>query len=292
MGSARAWHAHRLSRMTLLVALGGLPFSACKRSHDDHEHQHAEQPAKVEPHVVEKAAAGSTAYSLALAPLTELKAAEPTTLELKVSGPDAKALGPVEVIHERRFHIIAVSRALEFFAHEHSDEADGRPLKVPFTFPRAGNYRVFVEFKPKGEAIQLLVHDLKVPGDAEAPPALAADDLSAPKVFSGFDVRLTQDKSRLTFAISRGDAPVKLEPYLGAFGHAVVLGNRAERFVHSHPEGEAEGGRATFNVAFPEAGLYKVFGEFKPNGTYIATDFVVSVSAQDLAPEDHAHHAH
>ena len=102
-----------------------------------------------------------------------------------------------------------------------------------------------------------------------------------------------------------------VEPYLGANMHLAVIKDDWTQFMHTHPVGMMGGGHAytrlhrsmqifkeakadaghdasmpqeggddaiTFRVIFPEAGLYKVFGQFRPQGTSLPVDEALTAS--------------
>lgn len=110
--------------------------------------------------------------------------------------------------------------------------------------------------------------------------------------------------------------PVKdLQPYLGAMGHAVILSEDSEIFLHSHPmEGghdmdapdtaqsganpipvpsrtELGGPDVMFHTNFPAPGLYKVWGQFQHKDLIITAPFVVKVEpgAKGAVPKPHVH---
>ena len=62
--------------------------------------------------------------------------------------------------------------------------------------------------------------------------------------------------SRLTMAVARGGAPVTdLQPYLGAYGHLVVLRAGDLAYLHVHPErSDTAGPEIAFDVEVPTAG--------------------------------------
>jgi len=102
--------------------------------------------------------------------------------------------------------------------------------------------------------------------------------------------------------------PVKdLQPYLGAMGHCVILSNDTTKYLHSHPMAtgvshdmskmggmdmskmsktpapKSGGPDVIFHTNFPEAGRYKVWGQFQHKGKIITSAFVVNVAAGSTA---------
>jgi hypothetical protein len=85
--------------------------------------------------------------------------------------------------------------------------------------------------------------------------------------------------ARVTFAL-RGEQgePVRLETYMGELGHLMFVGVGTGRYVHVHPAGgDAARGTVEFEAHFPEAGLYKGWGQFKRDGQVRVVPFVLKV---------------
>ena len=57
-----------------------------------------------------------------------------------------------------------------------------------------------------------------------------------------------------------------LEPYLGAYGHLVVIRAGSLDYVHAHPEDGPAGPEVTFEVAFERPGRHRMFFEFQHGG--------------------------
>jgi hypothetical protein len=130
-----------------------------------------------------------------------------------------------------------------------------------------------------------------------------------PKLVAGTRVTLqgagavqAGQEARLTFRLedpTTGEGIADLQPYLGAPAHVVILSEDAHQFAHTHGEavgaGEAHsesgavaqaevdphyGPEIQFHYTFPQAGLYKVWGQFKlHDGQVMTADFVVRVAA-------------
>jgi hypothetical protein len=115
---------------------------------------------------------------------------------------------------------------------------------------------------------------------------------------------------------AKGKPISDLQPYLGAMGHAVILSRDTDKYLHSHPmEGGHEPGAkhdmskmgemkhsappkkggpdVMFHTNFPEAGLYKAWGQFMHKGQIITAAFTVSVApgdaAKNVAGDGHNH---
>ncbi len=112
-----------------------------------------------------------------------------------------------------------------------------------------------------------------------------------------------------------GKPVTDLQPYLGAMGHLVIIKQSpvltAANYLHAHPKemvgmsnmsgsgmrGEKSSmamehsmdmerskqrkesipGKVTFETTFPEAGVYKLWGQFQRNGKVITADFTIAI---------------
>ena len=96
----------------------------------------------------------------------------------------------------------------------------------------------------------------------------------------GLRVRLTEGASRagaesqLAFAVTRNGRPVAVERYLGAKGHLVALRQGDLAFLHVHPDEDS----LRFMAAFPTAGRYRLFLQFKTDGRVHTAAFTQEVS--------------
>ena len=154
-----------------------------------------------------------------------------------------------------------------------------------------GAWRLFADFTPTalGENLTLGA-DLAVPGEC-SPAPLPPETLTAE--VDGFTVVLTGSlepgqESELTLSVRREGRPVTdLQPYLGAFGHLVVLRDGDLAYLHAHPVDEADGVAATsgphirFATTAPSAGDYRLLLDFKHDGVVRTAAFTASAGAQE-----------
>ena len=72
----------------------------------------------------------------------------------------------------------------------------------------------------------------------------------------------------LLFRVSRDGTPAAdLQPYLGSFGHLVILRQGDLAYVHVHPEPQLVGGAVKMWLSAPSPGTYRMFFDFKAAGT-------------------------
>jgi len=169
----------------------------------------------------------------------------------RILDPAGDVLRDYDVAHEKRLHLIVVSRSLDRFRHVHPQQRPDGAWTVPLTLPEEGSYRVFADFTTDGER-RTLGLDLRGNDGAR----LAGDRLSQ------YDVSLDRQGDEVEFTVSDAGNPVELQPYLGARGHLVVLREGDLAYIHAH----ADEGRLAFDVPFPSKGRYRLFLQFKVGG--------------------------
>ncbi len=238
-------------------------------------------------------ATGQGPYAMRVEPTDPLAAGKPSTLTIRLTDGAGKPVDQLQVVHEKKLHFLIMSRDLTFFAHEHPQRQAEGVQTLPFTFPRPGEYVLFGDYTPEGASQVVSSTRLTVPGTSTMKdPVLKPDDLAHAKHVGAYDVKLDQkvDKGQttLTFTLTKGGKPVAdLQPYLGALGHLVVVDPSASTLLHSHPMGPGDPGKVTFHTSFPSPGLYKMWGEFRPDGQVVRADFVVDASGAAVAPHTH-----
>jgi len=174
-----------------------------------------------------------------------------------------------DVVHEAEMHLIVARRDLSTYAHLHPTRADDGTWTVPLRLDEPGVYRVFADFTTNGERATLGA-DVSVAGSftpTPLPPP-AASATTGP-----YEVRVTTapdgDGETTEFTVLRDGRQVSdLEPYLGAQGHLVALREGDLSFLHVHPvEGQPAPGTVSFAVEYPSAGRYRLFLQFKHQGS-------------------------
>ena len=80
----------------------------------------------------------------------------------------------------------------------------------------------------------------------------------------------------LRFTVTKDGRPVQTEPYLGAGGHLVALREGDLAFLHVHPDRRATGAIG-FDATFPTPGRYRLFLQFKVDGTVQTVAFTQEV---------------
>lgn len=205
---------------------------------DGHDHGHGAEAAPVT-HTVTVAADGDKAL--------EAGKAAPMVFTLK----DAKGtpVKDLDTVHEKVLHLLAVSKDLSWFAHEHPTRRADGAFTIPMTFPAGGEYTLYFDFTPKGLPQQVVPVKVTATGTPKAAVPLTVD-ADKPKTIDGFTVALDTEgkinaggKAHMSFNITKDGKPVTtLRPYLGAMGHLVIISQDGTQFVHAHPHEGSEHG--------------------------------------------------
>lgn len=232
-----------------------------------------------------------------LTPTNALAPGTPGRLTLALEDAAGAQVTALDVVHDKRVHLIVVSPDLSVFSHVHPEAGPDGTLGVELTLPRPEAYVAFADFKPTGAPQAVARTVVTIPGEPAPRTPLVATELPARGSFDGFEVSL-RSKAPL---VAGGDAVLEVEvfdqgvpvsdlrDYLGARGHCVIIGEGATTYLHSHPLG-GSGSKVQFHTTLPAAGKYKVWTELRPAGKPLLASFVVDVPAElPAAPHGHEH---
>ncbi|GAA0953294.1 hypothetical protein [Nonomuraea longicatena] len=223
-------------------------------------------------------------------PLTTLKAGEAGDFRFTITGPTGKPVTDFQVNHDKKLHLIVVSRDLSTFQHVHPEMSADGTWSTKLTLPGAGAYRAFADFSPTGGPALTLGADLQAAGDYQPKPLKAAAKTAE---VDGYTVSLDGDlvpgkSTKLTLSVSKDGKPVTdLEPYLEAYGHLVVLRAGDLAYLHVHPDGAPGDGKTkpgpeiTFYAEAPSGGDYRLFLDFQHGGTVRTADFTAKAGEPD-----------
>lgn len=213
------------------------------------------------------------------------KAGESVALKLMVHDSDGAMVRDYDMIHEKLVHLILVREGLDEFSHLHPAVDDSGNLSVTHSFPQAGTYRLFADYKPKGEAATVAKAVIDISGNKTSAPDLVVDapgDVVAEGLQAKIELRDLKvgGESQIRFRLSdeTGRPVDELQPYLGARGHLVVLSADGTQYVHAHPsDSPTAEDEVVFGAHFPSAGLYKGWAQFQIAGQLRTLPFVVEV---------------
>ena len=203
-------------------------------------------------------------------------------------------------VHEKRFHLFMISQNLEHYAHLHPHQREDGAWVVDMVVPQAGHYKIYSDFLPEGGTPQVIARPLAAAGPGgtlTSSPARLIPDRVLRKTVDSMTVSLTLPDEGLvagreaTFTYRVMDAatgaPVtEIEPYLGAWGHSLVVSEDTNHVVHAHPleslphgiHGKRGGPELTFKALLPVAGHYRIWTQIKRAGEISTAVFTVVVA--------------
>ncbi|MBP1916332.1 hypothetical protein [Lederbergia galactosidilytica] len=181
-----------------------------------------------------------------------------------------------ELNHEKIFHLIIVSSDLQQYYHLHPVDKGNGIFQQEISL-KEDLYKVFVDVNPKNLDYQISPIDLHV-GHAHHDKQVAIQpDTHFQKTVDNITVELQIDSlvihkpTTFTYNITGG----KLEPYLGALGHVIIVDKDLKQFIHVHPVADD---KTIFHTQFTKPGIYKVWSEFKFGENVQIFPFVIQVS--------------
>lgn len=227
-----------------------------------------------------------------------VKPAQMATLTIHIQDAHGHKVTDFKMFQEALMHLIVVSEDLQFFDHLHPKYDGHGNFEITTKFPTAGMYTLFSDYKPAGQAEQVSVLKLEIPGTNPAAPVI--DTKITEKMFAETMVRFSvsptplkaDDETMVTFDLreaATGQPVNDLHPYLGEKGHLVIIRQspnltRAD-YIHAHAMKDGEASVIQFMTNFPQPGLYKLWGQFNRSGTIITADFWVDVKQPEQAAE-------
>jgi hypothetical protein len=212
---------------------------------------------------------------------------QPIPLEIQITDSAGKPIPKFDIFQEKLLHAIAISNDLKFYNHIHPAYQENGKFTTTTIFPKPGNYTIFLDYKPTGEAERVSLVTLTVPG---TPEAASIPDFTRSKTINEIQVELSlstpnikpNEDVMLQFDLKDADgAPVELQPYLGERGHLVIVqkGDRLtdKSYLHAHAMRNSPTGQVQFHTQFLKSGLYKIWGQFNREGQILTADFWVEV---------------
>ena len=209
-----------------------------------------------------------------------------------IDGAGGRPVTRFDVRHDKELHLIAVNGDFSGFQHVHPTMAADGTWSTELDLS-SGRWRLYADFQPAGHANAVATADLTVGGD----PARAPDfGTLRTTTVDGFTVTALGDltagaMSHLTFEISRDGVPVEdLQPYLGAYGHLVMLRATDMAYQHVHPEDGPAGPHVEFMAEAPTAATYHLYLDFQHDGVVHTAHFVVQAAPKPSAPSEDTDH--
>ncbi len=190
-------------------------------------------------------------------------------------------------------HLIIVNKDLSYFTHIHPIyETINNAFAIYHNFPEAGEYKMWVDSKPKEGTQTLVTFELKVLGNPIHNPVSIVHDMQYLKSVQGqYQISLTvpneiriDEDININFTIfdASGNPVTDLEPLMGAGEHSVIISTNAHDFLHIHPTEEVQSNwkgvpEVSFKTRFSNSGIYNVWGQFQHKGRVITVDFILEV---------------
>lgn len=226
-----------------------------------------------------------------------IQAAKPVELSFAVK--HKGEIVPLDVAHEMKYHLMVVSDDLTWFRHIHPEEQADGTYTITETFPAGGKYTLFSDLKPSDGEPTVDKQHLDVSGESSS----TNEDVATKFVseVDGYKVTLingrdfkTNRTQDLEISIEKAGKKLSesdLEQYLGASAHIVMIGKVDKEFLHIHPVTDSRF-PVFAQTHIKEAGLYRMWAQFKIDGVVHTADFTVDVVAGERGHHNNekAHH--
>ncbi|GHJ08256.1 hypothetical protein TPA0907_26230 [Micromonospora humidisoli] len=201
----------------------------------------------------------------------------------RIVGADGKPATRFAVVHDKPLHLVVVGRDLSGYQHLHPTMTSDGTWSVPLTLTRPGGYRIYADFSVTGvdgTTVPLVLGvDHQVPG-AHAPvplPPAASQSTAGPFTVTMGGSPTVGVTVPLSFRLDGVD-PARLERYLGAYGHLVVVREGDLGYVHVHPDQELVDGTVRFWLTAPSAGRYRAFFDFQVDGKVHTAQYTLDLT--------------
>jgi hypothetical protein len=236
----------------------------------------------------------------------ELGKAATLSFTPKMKGNEAAPV-PLDLVHEKKMHLILVSDDLAWFDHIHPEYqasgayeikalgkgenfGDGRG-KGETRFESGGKFWAFADYKPTGGLNTVDKIELNVVG-APAKAAWAGGRRWNAEV-DGYRLEILTEQGSPAFAVGspvvfrvaiskdgKTADPATFENYLGEKAHLVMVERGSKAYVHTHPAAKAAA--LEVSTQFAEPGTYRAWLQFQTGGKVHTADFVLEVAGDKI----------
>lgn len=215
---------------------------------------------------------------------------KPMPLVLSVTDQQGKLIAQFEPLQGKLMHLIVASDDLQFFEYLHPTFKGNGKFEANATFPQAGRYTLFSEYKPVGQREKISV--LKVQA-VSITPTVPEVNLNQAKTFGqtkanlSFSEPILKARKEVTLKfnlqqVSNNQPASDPKPELVERGHLFILRqiNSLSKADYSRVYAikDTPPGQMNFTITFPEPGKYKLWGQFNHNGKIVIIDDWVTVS--------------
>jgi hypothetical protein len=252
-----------------------------------------------------------TAFSSSVTPVEAGKSAV-LSFTPKIQGNES-ALVPLDLVHEKKMHLIVVSDDLSYFDHVHPEFSEGGAYQIKllekgkdFTngsgkneirLDKGGQYWAFADYKPTGGMNIADKIELTVNGTKSTPVVYKAekrvsnvDGFTLSVETSKYGELTTGGHVHLPISIKKDGKPVDptgFEQYLGEKAHLVLINTETKTFIHTHPM--VEDGKLEASTTFGMPGFYRAWLQFQTEGKVHTADFVLKVAEETGKTHDYPH---
>ncbi|RZU51863.1 hypothetical protein EV385_3699 [Krasilnikovia cinnamomea] len=225
-----------------------------------------------------------TASGLTLTPdLTTFPAGRSKPFRFRITASGGAPVTTYAVVHDKPLHLVVVRRDLAVYQHLHPTMAPDGTWTVDLDLAEPGSYRAIADFTAIVGGSQVpatLGVDVTVPGNyrpaALPPPAQTATTDRFTVSYEGTPQPGVAEPLLVSVTTFEG-GPAALEPYLGAYGHLVVVREGDVGYVHVHPEPRLVDGKVKLWLAAPGPGRYRMFFDFQVAGRVHTAAWSVTV---------------
>jgi hypothetical protein len=205
------------------------------------------------------------------------------------------------ILHDMPFHLFIVSLDLEHFDHIHPSLQPDGSFTIDTVLPSPGHYKVYCDFFPLGGTPQVIQTNLITAGfrgDLVGSQARLVPDKVLVKTVEGtkFDLHfepahmIAGKPAELRYHLvdtATNEPVTDLKPYLGAWGHTLILSEDGSDYLHSHPTemipDDVDRSQlkskpdVAFETFFPHPGNYRIWSQFRRGDKVLTVSFTVFV---------------
>lgn len=201
---------------------------------------------------------------------------------------------PLDVQHEKKVHLIIVSEDLSYFDHIHPEmNADGE-YAINTSFPHAGKYHLYADYKPKGAGQVVDRLEINVAGSPPKSSVYTKEKLI--NSAGEYSLTLRPAKGRIAAGTTSNILGIlekngkqldvnALENYLGAKAHTVIIGVEDKKFLHVHPM--VHNGMLQIHADFDKPGIYRGWVQFQDGSVLHTIDVTFNVEAREPGSQAH-----
>ena len=211
---------------------------------------------------------------------------------------DNTAIVELQETHEKMIHVIVVNENLTWLDHIHAEPDNNGAYKVSETFPSAGKYFVYADYKSTIGGLQTDRIEVKVTGKQNTAQhhhqekTTSETDGYSLSIQNGNDLKT--GRVELPIMLEKKGSKVErsdIENYLGAVAHIILIGQEDKDFIHIHPE-SSETSPIHAHAEITKPGVYRMWVQFQTNGKVNTADFTLNLEQGTEKTEGSHNHSH